>query len=233
MKKISIIVLAFTIICALCFATGCGNSKIGGSGLSDLFSDTPNGTVIADDDPVINNKELSNDELFLEWLKDCDVSSEEAFAESISAESDKDYVHDYFDSFKQIELKSGECYMDDGKFMLYVIKYTRDGQELKGPELFTKEDGKLKLYLNLSELETVYKSLLCPDCGGSGTIHTGAIVCGICSGTGQQWYPNVFFDGNMWQGAFQACSGCGGSGFTDPGTVVACPRCGGVGMIRK
>ena len=38
-------------------------------------------------------------------------------------------------------------------------------------------------------------------------------VCPICSGTGQQYIPNMYYDQIMgWQGGYISCSGCGGSG---------------------
>lgn len=101
----------------------------------------------------------------------------------------------------------------------------------KSMVLCLKTDDGYLICSNNDVLSEFSNSCCCSTCGGSGSIYTGT-TCAICSGTGQQYIPNAYFDAalNMWQGQYQACSGCAGAGMTG-GTNVICSGCGGSGFI--
>ena len=75
----------------------------------------------------------------------------------------------------------------------------------------------------------------CKTCGGYGNIQRtsgGSGVCSICSGTGQMYVPNLYYDANMgWQGGYMVCSGCAGTGrFGASSETEICPECFGAGL---
>lgn len=114
-------------------------------------------------------------------------------------------------------------------FFAYTIKSKSDNTvNASGIEVFTSTDKGYVVENNTEVLEKLKTACFCKTCKGTGTISAGGNTCGICGGTGQQYYPAVYYDAalHMWQGQFMACSGCGGAGHTGGSTVI-CPACHG------
>lgn len=98
--------------------------------------------------------------------------------------------------------------------------------------IMRQQDDHYILCLQQSIQNHLVAQCLCPACNGNGQIYTGGNVCGICAGTGQQYYPNVYYDAalQMWQGQYQSCSGCAGAGHTGSNQLT-CISCRGIGLI--
>lgn len=105
-----------------------------------------------------------------------------------------------------------------GKYEAYDVfsfaaKYRVTGEEEGCFILLKEENGSYKLCANEDVLLKAQYDIVCNVCAGSGQVQCGGQVCGICGGTGQQYIPNAYYDGFMWQGLWQACAGCGGAGW--------------------
>lgn len=124
-----------------------------------------------------------------------------------------------------------------GDFEGYELyKYTAKVKNGEGEEsgivvLLAGDDG-YKLCMDPKVHQNINENILCASCSGTGSVLSGGNACGICGGTGQQYIPNAYFDAalGMWQGQYQACSGCGGAGMTGA-SYVPCASCGGCGLI--
>ena len=125
-----------------------------------------------------------------------------------------------------------------GKYKDYIVyKYTltRDsepGRSVSGLEIFKKKNGKMYIANDVETINAFTEDCTCNNCNGTGTGTTVQNACGICGGTGVQYYPNSYYDSalNMWVGETRACSGCGGSGGHSTNSS-ACTNCDGVGFV--
>ena len=115
---------------------------------------------------------------------------------------------------------------------LIAAKYRVTGKEERGFMLLKEENGSYKACANEEVLRKAQDDIVCNVCAGNGKVQNGGQVCGICGGTGQQYIPNAYYDGWMWQGLWQACAGCGGAGRV--GVVYRdCAYCAGDGLRLK
>ena len=110
---------------------------------------------------------------------------------------------------------------------MYSLSYNGETFE-EGMLMLQPEMQGYKLCLDSQIQQDMIDHCQCSSCSGAGSFYSGGMTCGICAGTGMQYYPNVYFDGNMWQGQYMGCSGCGGAGHIG-GTWTGCVLCGGSG----
>lgn len=129
-----------------------------------------------------------------------------------------------------------ECAYKDYEIFSYVVK-TADGETWEdGAAMFLRDENGYKLCVNADKQSQLVKDMQCKLCSGGGMIVVGnSSVCGICGGTGTQYYPNVYYDAtlNTWMGQYMACSGCAGSGTIGAGGSVTCTACGGAGILFR
>ena len=106
-----------------------------------------------------------------------------------------------------------------------------DDSILDSPFVFGTELNDRYVFCEKEAFLTEMKNeLLCHTCNASGKITSAGTACAICSGTGQQYYPNAYYNGWLWIGQYQACSGCAGAGYFNQRTQT-CSICHGVGLI--
>ena len=84
-------------------------------------------------------------------------------------------------------------------------------------ELDERSGDRLLRYMLADALEESAGTVECAVCGGDGRSWPGAVICGICCGTGGD-------------GSGYTCMGCGGDGQRHP-PAVKCDRCSGTGRV--
>ena len=122
---------------------------------------------------------------------------------------------------------------DHYDFFRFTIRLAENGEVAMTPLMVLQPQAEeYVLCLLSSVLQTIENHCKCTTCQGSGQVYTGGNTCAICAGTGQQYYPNVYYDAalQMWQGLYQVCSGCAGAGHTG-GILLTCDICRGIGLI--
>ncbi|MBQ8550341.1 MAG: hypothetical protein IJ426_03275 [Clostridia bacterium] len=119
-------------------------------------------------------------------------------------------------------------------YYLTIKSKTDKSKTMSNFEIFKKEGDDYKLALDAETISKINTECLCPTCKGVGSFTTGGNACGICGGTGVQYYPNAYFDAgtNMWMGETRACSGCAGAGHMG-GTTTNCSTCHGRKYVFK
>lgn len=145
-------------------------------------------------------------------------------------------AQEMFDHYtlKEVTVKAEyKCHNNGYDVFSYTIESAGETAE-EGVAMFFREEDGYKLCVNATAQEKLVKDLQCKLCSGSGMIVVGnPSTCGICGGTGMQYYPNVYFDAtlNTWMGQHMACSGCGGAGTIGAGGSMTCSACQGVGLL--
>lgn len=166
------------------------------------------------------------------------ADSVEEMANYICVGEAKDYyerVKSLFggDTFSVTAEFSG-TYEDYEVFYLTIKSKTDKSKEMANFEIFKKVGDDYKLALDAEAISKINTECLCPTCKGAGAFTTGGNTCGICGGTGVQYYPNAYFDAgtNMWMGETRACSGCAGAGHFG-GSTKTCSTCHGRKYVFK
>lgn len=113
-----------------------------------------------------------------------------------------------------------------------TVKYRTSGEVSTIFVLLKEENGSYKFCANEEVLLKAQDDIICNVCAGNGKVQHGGQVCSICGGTGQQYIPNAYYDGWMWQGLWQACAGCGGAGRFGV-SYRNCAYCAGDGLRLK
>lgn len=128
-----------------------------------------------------------------------------------------------------VEMKKLGSYKEHDAYECTIRNRTDPNYSNTTVELLLRKDSGYEIETNQDIISEIASNCICPGCGGAGFFSSGGNVCGICGGTGQQYYPAVYFDValQMWQGQFQACSGCAGAGRT--GFIqIPCSICHGI-----
>ncbi len=93
-------------------------------------------------------------------------------------------------------------------------------------------DDTCRIYANTAYIERVREQHRCRTCMGGGLADTES-TCPRCNGTCQQYNPAVYYDAGMqsWQGQWQTCVQCGGTGKVSSSHQTTCTACKGVGFL--
>ncbi len=175
------------------------------------------------------------------------VSVKECVAAVLNAENTeelKPYISSYTDEYAEQIM---EAYPNDdykvsveklGKFEEFEV-YCCSITSASDPDYsnkfvspFKKTDDGYLMECDADVLNRIASDCVCGTCNGTGSLTTGANTCGICAGTGVQYFPNAYFDAalQMWMGETRACSGCAGAG-SFGGTSTVCPTCNGSCLV--
>ncbi len=217
MKKLMTMVLALALACSL---TACGNSK----------KATKSSHRDDDSKPTVSETNT---------VEECLT----AVLNARSAAELDGWITDNFDGY--YEQMKGHFPADDyvvsveklGEFQereVYTFTITEAGKSdapVSGVEVFKKDGTQYRVETNQEFIGKLVEECTCRTCDGSGKLVTSNHVCGVCAGTGVQYYPNTYYDAatNMWMGETRACSGCAGAG-TLGGAASECPTCHGHGL---
>ena len=245
MKKLKVLLLSAVLIFALVggYVYIDKDMHILKNGVYSIIEKLPEGRVKAFAGEAVNGiaaklgAETDSDKdaqaLFIQWKDRIGAaqSSEEAAQWFNKVESgdkiDLEY-HKYHDRDVSIE-SVHKCLEYEGKDIVF-LKVTVDGEKKEWIYTFDVCEDGYRYYHDEELFDEIVPLITCPACGGTGQIMSGhGTVCGICGGSGQQYIPNLYYDGVMWQGGYIGCGGCGGSGYTGT-TWSTCLRCSGSGI---
>ncbi len=143
-------------------------------------------------------------ELFCEWIEACRIDDKTEWDFHVYAATDNRIFFSCCDDNNPDVSVLGELVKSDGHYV----------------------------YAGTSSVANDFPTFKCKKCSGEGVVKSSTkTVCPFCSGTGQQYVPNLYYYANMgWQGGYTICSGCAGSGYAPAGTIVTCPKCNGYGF---
>lgn len=162
--------------------------------------------------------------------KNEDTIKEALTSDSLEYASDLLKYYNELDDF-DLDMKKAGTY-DGYDLFNYTILERNTKKEETGIVILKKQGDNYKICMNEEIHQRIYDAVICTKCKGAGTISSGGMVCSICSGVGQQYIANAYFDSvlQMWQGTYQVCSGCAGAGHIGM-TAKLCYHCSGAGMV--
>lgn len=240
MKKIVLFALCLAIVATLC---SCSQSQGNSHGTPINTTSTGDGSSTQD----ANSTQTPIQSTSTESPKADETSAATALKMVAHASTAEEALPYLVDATEERAQQLAEYYPNNVEVDMHYVTAFRDYEVFKNtvsdPDTGASETG----YCLMQRGEDGYRvcgstdllndmvaQFRCKTCNGQGSTTIGdRIACGICSGTGQQYIPNQYFDAalNMWMGGYVGCGGCGGSGFTGNAVTNTCPTCLGECLV--
>ena len=218
--KLSRLIAAMLAALLVYSCTACGTNAVPYS----QESNTPKSTHAS------VSREKKAEKSLLAAIKAENVEQAAQYMETDSTEQMQNILNNYSQYDFEVEMDYlGKT--DEMDIFRCEMIHVADGSTLNTTFVFGTEMNDRYVFCEKEDfLAKMKENVLCRTCNASGTIFNGGTACAICSGTGQQYYPNAYYNGWQWIGQYQACSGCAGAGYFNQRTQT-CSICHGVGLI--